>query len=32
VIAFTDTEATVEIIGVHYGGRDIDTILRAEDA
>ena len=32
VIAFTVTEATVEIIGVHYGGRDIDTILRAEDA
>jgi plasmid stabilization system protein ParE len=32
VIAFTVTEASVEIIGVHYGGRDVDAILRADDA
>ena len=32
VIAFTVTDASVEIIGVHYGGRDIDAILRADDA
>jgi len=31
VIAFTVTDASVEINGVHYGGRDIDAILMAED-
>jgi|SRR6478735_448104 toxin ParE1/3/4 len=32
VIAFAVTETTIEIIGIHYGGRDIDAILAADDA
>lgn len=31
VIAFAVTDTTVAIIGVHYGGRDIDAILAADD-
>ena len=30
VIAFTVTETNIEINGVYYGGRDIDSILLAE--
>lgn len=31
VIAFAVTDTTVAIIGVYYGGRDIDAILAADD-
>lgn len=31
MIAFAVTDATIEIIGVHYGGRDIDAILAVDD-
>lgn len=27
MIAFTVTQTTIEINGVHYGGRDIDALL-----
>jgi plasmid stabilization system protein ParE len=29
-IAFAVTEATVEIPGIYYGGRDYETLLSAE--
>ena len=31
LIAFAISDTTIEIIGVHYGGRDIDAILAADD-
>ena len=31
VTAFTVTETSIEINGVHYGGCDIDAILTADD-
>lgn len=32
MIAFTVTEAKIEIIGVYYGGRDVDAILKTDNA